>query len=68
MNAYVEVATANAVAQTQGATVMSLAPVFVMAVASAVAASTERVLNMLRYSIENVAPNTLIIGGTALAA
>ena len=65
MNAYVEVATAEVVAQTEKVTALVAKAFYSIKVAIAkVATSTER-LEMLRYSINKVAPNTFILGGTA---
>lgn len=67
MNAYVEVATAEVVAQTEGMVVFTTAPVFLEVVAK-VATSTRRVLSIAGTSISAVAPDHIFEGGTALAA
>lgn len=68
MNAFVEVATAEVVAQTDGVVVFTIAPVFREVFTPRVATPTKRVLSIAGTSISAVAPDTNFIGGTALAA
>ena len=65
MNAFVEVATAETVAQTEKMTVRVTNIFYTIKVAIAKVVTSTKRLNMLRYSINKVAPNTFILGGTA---
>jgi hypothetical protein len=66
MNAYVEVATAEVVVQTQTVLVLvTRAFGFVKAIALVVVASTKRVLSIAGTSISAVSPDYTLIGGTA---
>lgn len=66
MNAYVEVATAETVAQTQSVLVLvTRAFGYVKATIPVVVASTKRVLSIAGSSISAVSPDYILIGGTA---
>ena len=65
MNAYVEVATAEVVAQTAAVVVFATIVRFIKVAITKVATSTKRVLSIAGTSISAVAPDYTLIGGTA---